>query len=411
MRPITAVVTMLLLASQLLATDWPFWRGPHRNGIAPAGKLPPLRWSNDQNVLWATPLPGRGHGSPTIVGDRIYLGSANEQDYTQSVLAIQRETGEIAWTKVVYRNRTWPKIHNKNTHASATVACDGQRLFVSFYRDQTISHACLDLDGAIVWQKDLTRFVPEYPFGYAASPLLYRDLVIVAVESNAENALIGMQAATGKEAWRTQRKKNSSYSSPVLLEVGGREQILITGSQALVAYDPATGRELWRARGTAKHTCGTVAGAGDYVVASGGYPQSETICVKADGSGSVVWRNKQKSYEQSMLVSDGHVYTLTDQGVAYCWHLSTGKEMWRKRLGGPVSASPILVGDRIYAANEKGDVFVFRADPRRYEELARNQLGTDIFPTPVFLDGRIYARVGIQNGQERREMLYCLGEG
>ena len=409
------LVSILISQPALLADDWPAWRGPTSNGIAPEGPAPPLEWSQSKNILWQTPLPGRGHGSPTVVGDRIYLATADEATFVQSVIAIDRNSGKIVWQTPVYENSSLPPIHDKNTHASSTIACDGQSLFVGFYNSGQIRHVCLDVQGQIRWKKDTAKFNQRYPFGFAASPLMYRDTVIVAAESEAETALVAYRRSNGTEVWRTKRPQNSSYSSPILLTVGGREQILMLGNQEIRAYDPATGKDLWQAEGAAKHTAGTVTGEGNFVVGSGGYPQSETFCVKADGSAEVAWHNKQKCYEQSLLVHDGYVYCVNDNGVAYCWDLETGRQQWKGRLAGPVSASPVLIQDRVYISNEKGKTFVFRANPKKFELLATNQLGNEAFATPTILDGKIYARVGLaatgfgrKNG--RRQILFCIGE-
>lgn len=411
----TTAFLLLALAAPAISSDWQQWRGPRGNGIAdnaatPQGKLPPVTFSKDENVLWQSAIPGRGHGSPTVVGNRIYLSTADDAKGTQSLLSIDRESGQIVWQEVLMTSQKLPEIHNKNTHASSTVACDGERLFVTLYAQDSVWIHCRTIDGDAVWSRKLAPFRPKYPFGYAASPVLYGELVIATAESEAETALIGLDRKSGKEIWRSPRPQNSSYSSPALLQVGGRQQLVISGGRQITAYDPGTGKQLWSAEGAAKHTAGTVTGEGDYVLASGGYPESETTCIRADGSGRIVWKNNQKSYEQSMIVHDGYVYAFTDKGVAFCWELRSGKEMWKQRLAGPVSSSPVLVGDRIYAGNEKGALFVFLATPDRYVPLAENQLGSDIFPTPTYLDGKIYARVGFQEGQRRREVLFCIGE-
>ncbi len=399
----------LIFSSTAIGEDWPVWRGADGTGIARAGATPPIEWSDTRNVVWKTKLPGRGHGSPTIVGDRIYLASADEAKGTQFVMALDRATGKIVWQSAVYENVEWPQIHPKNTHASSTVACSGEALFVPFYSDGMVRLASLSLDGSLRWKQDIADFDQKYPFGYAASPVLYEELVIVPAESEAETVLVAYRQDTGEEVWRTERTQNSSYSSPILLNVGGRLQLLMNGGREVVAYDPASGEELWRAEGAAKHTAGTVSGEGNLVIASGGYPQSETFCVNVK-SGEVLWRNKQKCYEQSMILSGGKVFALNDNGIAFCWDADSGEEQWKERLAGPVSASPVLVGDRIYASNELGETFVFRATSEKYDELAKNQLGDDAFPTPTFLDGRVYARVGVGRGPNRHEVLYCLGE-
>jgi len=410
----TVAILFCLFPVVANASDWLQWRGPYGNGIAVMGVAadgtsPPVEFGEDKNVVWKKTIPGRGHGSPTIFGNRIYLATADEATNSQFLMAIDRDSGEIVWQELLHRNRALPEIHNKNTHASSTVACDGERLFVTLYSDSEIWIHCRALNGDAVWKKRLASFRPKYPFGYAASPLVFKNLVIATAESEAENALIGLDRKTGQEVWRTPRPKNSSYSSPSILTVSGRVQLVICGGREIRSYDPATGVELWKATGAAKHTAGTVNGEGNYVIASGGYPQSETTCVVADGTGKIAWKNNQKCYEQSMIVHKSFIYAMTDKGVVFCWNLQTGKEMWKKRLEGPVSSSPVLVGDKIYAATEKGKFFVFLATPDRYVELARTTVGSDVFPTPTILDGRIYARVGVRNGQSRSEMLYCFG--
>lgn len=411
MQRLTVIVLLTgLTATAGNATDWPYWRGPTSNGVAPAGPLPPLEWDESKNVVWKTRLPGRGHASPTVVGQRIYLATADEDAGNQVLLALDRSTGKIVWETSLRQNDQWPKIHAKNTHASSTVACDGQRLFVTLYSGESIYILCADLEGKVLWRHEIAPFQQKYPFGYAASPALYNDLVITAAESESETALVAYRAADGREVWRSQRPQNSSYSSAVVLNVAGRDQLLMCGGRQISGYDPGTGAELWTAEGAAKHTAGTVTADGNLVVASGGYPESETCCVDVNGSVQVLWRNKQKCYEQSVLIHAGHVYAINDAGIAFCWDAKTGAEQWKQRLGGPISSSPILVGDRIYISNERGTTFVMRATPDRYEQLAENQLGDDAFPTPTFLDGKIYARVGFGNGDEREEFLYCLGQ-
>jgi outer membrane protein assembly factor BamB len=146
---------------------------------------------------------------------------------------------------------------------------------------------------------------------------------------------------------------------------------------------------------------------GDIVFASGGYPKSETVAVRADGRGKVLWKNNQKCYEQSMLAYQGYVYALNDNGILFCWRGEDGKEMWKERLEGPVSSSPVLAGGNIYWANEQGKQYVFRANPQKFEPVAENQIGDDAFPSPAICGGQIFVRVGTHGANGRQEMLYC----
>lgn len=390
--------------------DWPAWRGPHGNGVAAAGEQPPLMWSATDHVIWKTALPGRGHSSPILVGDRIFLTTADERAQTQSVLCLRRSDGQMLWNQEINRGG-FPPTHPKNTHASCTPACDGERVFATFHHHNKLTLTALSREGEILWEREVGPYHPrQYEYGYAASPLLYEDLVIVAADIETGGHLTAYERSSGRRVWRTPRPKFYSFSSPIVARVAGQEQLLLSGGEQVAAYHPRTGRLLWSAPGTTAATCGTMVWDGDLVFASGGYPKAETICVRADGSGQVMWRNGEKCYEQSMLAHKGFVYAVNDQGIAFCWRAADGAEMWKSRLGGPISASPILVGDRIYQSNEAGTTFVFRADPTRFELLATNQLETEAFATPSFCGNRIYARVAREEGANRQEFLYCLGE-
>ncbi len=390
--------------------DWPWWRGPSRNGIAADEAAPPTKFSDRENVVWKTKIPGRGHSSPIVVGSRIYLTTADDAKQTQSVVAFDRTSGKQLWQQEVSRGGFPGSIHSKNTHATPTVACDGERLFVTFVHHESVQATALDLDGKQLWQITAGLFNPQrYEYGYAPSPVIYRGTVIVAAEYDGDSFLAAFDRAVGEEVWRTRRPENISYSTPSIARVAGRDQLLLSGADQVASYDPNSGKLLWSVPGTTAATCGTVVWDGDVVFASGGYPGSETIAIRADGSGDVLWRNNQKCYEQSMLAYDGHLYSLTGNGVVYCWRATDGKEMWNKRLGGPVSASPILAGGHIYWANEKGVVFVFKPNPAKFELVAQNQLGTDAFASPAVSGDRLFLRVAFRRGGTRDEYLYCLG--
>jgi outer membrane protein assembly factor BamB len=191
--------------------------------------------------------------------------------------------------------------------------------------------------------------------------------------------------------------------------VAGKDQLFLSGANLISAYDPTSGTPLWSTAGTTLATCGTMVWDGDIVIASGGFPKAETLAVRADGSGTVLWKNNQKCYEQSLLAYEGYVYALTDNGIAYCWRVTDGQQMWLKRLKGPVSASPVLAGGHIYWANELGTLYVFRPNPQAFELVAENQIGTDSFPSPAICGGQIFLRVGQGQGNQRQGFLYCFG--
>src|SRR5262245_20715170 len=373
-----------------LKTDWPCWRGPLRNGIA-APQNVPVEWSETKNVIWKTPVPGRGHGSPIVVGSRIFLESADEQAKTQSVLCFDRATGKEAWRQEIHKGGFDGRWHNRNTRASSALVSDGEQLYAAFYNQGAIWEIALGLDGKQRWQTKLGDF--ESHWGYSASPTIYKSLVVIAADHKAAGYLVALDRKTGEARWRTPRPAEPTYASPVVMNVAGKDQLLIAGANLIASYDPDTGKQLWSCKGTSTECVSSIVTEGDWIFATGGFPAKETVCVHGDGSGKVLWRVSQGAFVPSMLVHGGSLYGILDDGIAMCWKADTGKENWRERLSGKFSASPVLVGEHIYIPNESGKTFVFKANPQKLEVVAQNQLGSGMFASPVICGGRIYLRI------------------
>ncbi|MBA4019039.1 MAG: dehydrogenase [Pirellula sp.] len=391
--------------------DWPWWRGPTRNGVAGADAKPPVRFGDSENVVWRTPVPGRGHSSPIVVGERVFLTTADEAAQIHSVLAFDRATGRQLWQTEVSRGGFPARIHGNNTHATPTIACDGKQLIAVFIRNEAIEATWLDLEGKQLRQAVIGPFHPkQYEFGYGPSPLLFKNMCIFASEFDGASFLAAVDIASGQDVWRTSRPKNISFSSPVVAPIAGRDQLLISGAHALASYDPNTGSELWSAKATTAATCGTVVWHDDIIMASGGYPDSVTCAVRGDGSGNVLWQNKEKCYEQSMIEHEGSLYALTDKGVMYCWNAADGTERWKQRLRGPVSSSPVLADGRIYWANERGTYYVVRATPETFDLLAENQVGDESFASPAAVGDRLFLRIASSASDSRQEYLVCVGD-
>lgn len=390
-------------------SDWPWWRGPTRNGFTSKAPVPTVL-SDTENVVWKVPVPGRGHSSPTVVGSRIFLTTADVAKQIHWVMAFDRGTGKSLWQVEASRGGFPEKNHPKNTEATATIASDGEHLFATFYHHDKVQAVAFDLDGKERWRRDVGPFRPRrYEYGYAPSPMLYRNTVIISAEYDGESFIAALDRKTGAPVWKTPRPNNITFSSPVVTSIRGKDQLLISGAEKVSAYDPANGKALWSVPGTTFATCGTMVWDGDIVFASGGYPKAETLAINAV-SHEVLWRNNQKCYEQSMLAYKGYLYALTDNGVMYCWRGSDGKEMWKMRLKGPVSASPVLSNDHIYWANELGTLYVVRANPEQFELVAENTVGNDSFPSPAICGGQIFLRVAQNSDGNRQEWLYCFGD-
>jgi len=388
-------------------TDWPWWRGPTRDGIAASDQTPPVRWSETENVLWTTLVPGRGHGSPSVLGDRVFLATADEEREIQSVLCYDRATGEQRWKTEVHQGGLAKKVNEKASQASCTVATDGERLFVNFFNHNAVFATALSLDGEQLWQTKITDFVMHQ--GYGPSPAVYGPLVLVAADNKGGGVVAALDRRTGQIVWRHARPEAPNYASPIILRVAGREQLLFTGCDLVCSLDPRSGAKFWEIAGATTECVTSTVTDGELIFTSGGYPRNHMSAVRADGSGQIVWENNERVYVPSMLVRDGYLYTVADAGVATCWVAATGKQLWQGRLGGTFSSSPVLVGDLVYVTNEAGLTFLFKATPGRFELVGKNQLGQEVFATPAICGSRIYMRVAQHRDGRRQELLYCLG--
>lgn len=392
------------------ADDWPWWRGPARDGHAAANQSLPLQWSDGEHVVWKVPVPGRGHGSPIVVGDRIYLNTADEEREVQSLLCFSRATGELIWQQPVHEGGFVRGGNQKSSQASSTPACDGERLFVTFLNRDAVYATALDFDGHQIWQKKVSDFVVHQ--GFAASPAVFGPLVLIAADhkGGGGGAVAALDRATGDVVWKHNRPATANYASPIIVQAAGRDQVIFQGCDLVSAYDPLTGVELWKRDGSTTECVTSIVTDGEVVITSGGYPRNHVAAVRADGSNEIAWENGERVYVPSMLMQEGYLYAVTDDGVAICWQARDGEEQWKGRLGGTFSASPVLAGERIYCINEAGECFVFRADPNQFTLLGESRLGDEVFATPTICGGRIYQRVAERDGETRQEYLYCIGE-
>ena len=404
---IVATPAIPMTAAVDLASDWPAWRGPTRDGQAAPGQNPPLEWSESKNIAWKVPVPGRGHGSPTVVGERIYLPTADPTKQSQSVLCLDRRAGKLIWETEVHGTGADPGKHSNSSAASSTIACDGERLYINFLNHGAVHTTALSLDGKILWQQKVCDFVTHQ--GFASSPVLHQSLVLVSGDNRGGGALAALDRATGRMVWSEPRPKLPNYTTPAVLEAGGRTQMVVVGCNLVTSLDPLTGKKLWEVTGSTEECVVTAVTDGARIFASGGYPRNHTMALQADGSGRIAWQNTARVYVPSMLVKSGHLYAVMDAGLAVCWKADTGEELWKERLGGDFFASPVMAGDRIYAVNVAGKAFVFEARPAGFKLLAQNQLGNQAYASPVICGDRIYLRVAAR-GESRQEFLYCVAQ-
>ncbi|MCA9040190.1 MAG: PQQ-binding-like beta-propeller repeat protein [Planctomycetaceae bacterium] len=389
-------------------TDWPYWRGPTQEGKVPVGAGSEKAWTTLENELWRVKVPGKGHASPTIYGNQIFLVTADEAAETQSLLAYDRDSGAELWNQVVHQGNFPSRgdVHSKNSNASATVACDGERVFAMFLNDAQLYLTAYTLSGEQLWQTSTGPFVSR--FGLGPSPVLYKSFVIVVSEHAGGGYIAAVHRKTGKIAWRVKRSQNDSYSSPAIFNVDGVDHMILSGDSQVVSYDPANGKERWIVEGTAKSTCGTAVRWEDMVFASGGYPGRETVGIRVGESVEKIWSAREKYYIPSMITFKGHVFGIADDGIACCWEAKSGKQTFKTRFTGGCCASPVLDGDQLIVITEDGVCSVLNQNTGELDIVMSRIMGTNAMATPSISGDRMYLRVAEGLVPNRQEYLVCL---
>jgi hypothetical protein len=399
-RPTVILLTTLASALSLVtlrADNWPRWRGPDGKAISNDPRLP-VRWSPDENVCWATEIPGEGSSSPIVWNDRAFLSSALEDGTRRLVHCLDRKTGDILWSGEIDDEN--PELTSALTgHAAATPATDGEHV-IAFFGNAGV--VCYDFDGNQRWRRRFGEFDSE--LGLASSPVLHQGRVILLCDHDGnrfrtfDSFLIALDVGTGDVAWKTDRKGQfRSWSTPIPIRLqNGRQELVINAQDELRGYDPETGKHLWSVRGmTGWVTPSPVSGLGLVLATSG--KDGPTMAVRPGGTGDVtdthvVWQHRRGApYVCSPLLYDGLLYVHNEQGILSCMDSATGEVHYQERLDGKFIASAVAVDGKIYVSNEDGDTFVFRAG-NTYELLARNPLRERCLASPAISDGQIFIR-------------------
>ncbi|MCY2967824.1 MAG: PQQ-binding-like beta-propeller repeat protein [Planctomycetota bacterium] len=408
---------LLLLSgiSSAFAGNWPNWRGPGQNGVAP-GKGFPTSWSKTENVAWTAELPGKGASTPIVWNDRVILTCGVEGD---NVVLCFNSSGKLQWSQKVGKEREGK--HAKATGSNPSAATDGKLVYVYFKSGDL---AALDLDGKVVWHCNLQQKFGEDTLWWdlGTSPILTRDHVIVAVMQTGPSYIAAFDKQTGKDAWKVDRNLNApseaaqSYSTPIVVTEGDRQTLIVLGADHVTAHNAADGAELWRVGGLNPSGNGFFRSisspvvSGDVVVAP--YARGSTLtAIKLGGSGDVtkkniVWsKDKLGADVPTPATLDGKVYLCTDKGEVHCLDAVSGKSLWSgavEKNRGAFSASPVIADGKIFITREDGKTFVLDQGSE-FKTLATNELeGEFVVATPVFVDGKIYIRT--------RERLYCIGK-
>jgi outer membrane protein assembly factor BamB len=384
----------------------------------------------DAHLKWKVEVPGLGHSSPIVWGDRVFVTTAastnpSADDWQKGfpvadrspdtaaiswkVLCFDRDSGKLIWLRTAVEEVPVNFRHLKNSYASQTPVTEGTYVY-AFFGDQGLY--CYDFQGNLIWSRDLGDFVTRENWGLGSSPVLFEDLVIQTCDQESgDSFIIALDKKTGKTVWKQSREELTSWSTPHLYLEGSRPELIVNATTAVRSYDPATGKLLWECRGPATSiTTPTPVSASGLIFVSSGFIRDPVRPITAfvpgangdvtlkDGetkSESIRWRQSTAAPYIPTPVTDGdYIYVLYDQGFFACYETKTGREIYSKQrigMGTNFSASPLVIGDRVFCFSEDGDVYVLRTGPE-FEVLSVNSLGEGIMATPAVSGGMIIVR-------------------
>ena len=400
MKHLLSLLGFLVGSFALGAGDWPQFRGPGGQGHSQATGLP-TEWDAKTNVVWKQAIPGSGWSSPVVVGGKIFLTAAvpgGGKDLSLRAICLDASTGKIAWDNEVFLQATGsPKIHVKNSHASPTPIVEDGKLYVHFGHQGT---ACLDLAGKILWSNRDVKYAPVH--GNGGTPVLVDGKLVFSTDGETVREVIALDAKTGKLAWRTPRTgpvgKQFSFSTPLVIEVAGKKQIVSPASDVVGAYDPATGAEIWKCHYKGYSVIPRPVFGHGMLFLSTSYDSASALAIKADGKGDVTethlaWTIKKGApHTPSMLLVGDELYMVSDGGLGSCVDAKTGKVHWQNRLGGNgYSASPIYADGKLWFLSEDGVGTVVKAG-KTFEQISRNALGERTLASYAATDGALFIR-------------------
>lgn len=414
----------LIFVSQTSAENWPGWRGPRGDGSSVEKSLP-TSWNGEtgENIVWKAPVPGVGHASPVIWGDRVFLVSCLEESEERILLSLDRKSGKEQWRRTVFKAPLETK-HNLNSRASGTPVTDGELIYVTFLQvdGRTIPApnvggkrqitpgqmvvAAYDFEGNEKWSTKPGEFISAH--GYSSCPILYKDFVIVNGDHDGKGYVVALDKKTGESKWKVFRKHGiRSYVTPIVRDVDGRTQMVMSGSQSVVSYDPRDGSIHWEIEGPTEQFVASMVFDGNLFFMACGFPDYHVLGIRADGKGDITdthikWHQRSaRCYVPSPVVLDGHLLVADDRGTANCFDAATGEQLWKERLGNHYSASLIHANGLAYFIADNGITKIVRPGDK-LNVVAENKLGEFTFASPAFSQGQLFIR-GEKN-------LYCIQE-
>ncbi len=373
---------------------WPNWRGPSGQGLVEDAGYPDT-WSDTENVLWKAPVPGIGHSSPIVWKDQIFLTTSYENGTKMAVLSYDRDSGEMLWeTPVPFASRE--HIHTKNSHASATAVTDGTLVFASFGQQGLVA---VDLEGNLVWHNQIEDL--DNYHGSAGSPVLYKDTVIIYQDHRGTSFVAAFDKQTGDVVWRIDREASTGWGTPIIIDSGERDELIVSSQSKIYSYDPASGEEYWTVAGNLFEVIPTPVVGHGLVFASSGRA-GPTFAIRPGGSGDVTdshvaWTTQKGSpFVPSAIVVDEYLFMMNDMmSIVTNYEAATGKLVYQGRLGRAsregFSASPVALDGKVFFTNDGGQTFVLEVGAE-FKLLHVNELNARTLASPALVDGKWYFR-------------------
>jgi outer membrane protein assembly factor BamB len=384
----------MLLVGTAAAENWPAWRGPRGDGTSRERDLS-TRWTPTDNIAWKTAVPGTGHASPIVWGDSVFVASCREDAKQRLLVRFDRESGKILWQQVVLSSELEQK-HRLNSFASSTPATDGKRVYVTFLAENQMVVAAYDFSGKQLWLVRPGGFSSVQ--GYCSCPVLFQDKLIVNGDHDGDAYIVALDRATGQTLWKVDREnKTRSYVTPIIRQIDGRTQMILSGSKCVASYDPRDGSRHWIIDGPTEQFVASLVYNGKLLFLTAGYPELHMMAIRPDGRGNVTdthiaWRtNKGASYVPSPIAEGGYFLVVSDGGIASCFEAESGKRLWQQRLGTHFSSSLVSAGGLVYFTSDEGRTSVVRPGPK-LEVVSENELGEYCYASPAISAGQIIFR-------------------
>ncbi len=413
--------------------DWSRWRGPNEDGVARGAA--PIEWSDSKNIAWKAEIPGRGHSSPVIWGNRLFVttavpkgeapaaqppeaeggrrrgpggGAGVGRDHDLVVMCLDRNSGKLIWQKTARAAKPHEGYHHRyGSFASNSPLTDGKRLYASF---GSYGLFVYDLEGKLLWEKSFEPMYMRNSFGEGVAPVLDGGALFLKFDHEKGSHMLALNAADGRQLWRVEREESSSWSQPFVTAFNGKKQVIVAATNKVRAYEPETGKLIWECAGLGGNVIPAPVRIDDLIIVMSGYRNPNMLAIRLGktgdltGTDAVVWTNDRGNpYTPSPVLADGKLYFVTDNGMVSCLNARTGEAYYRQQRlskAASIKSSPVAAGGFLYVPTENGDVFVLKLGDK-YEEAAVNTLTDQMFiATPAIAGGSLFLR-----GQNT---LYCI---